>query len=73
MLATALLRVFTVMLLLTAIQQYGDETGLPVWALGSVFLGIQACSVVGSWYAPRAASRFGREVVVNAVIPAVPS
>jgi MFS family permease len=64
----ALLRAFTVMLLLTAIQQYADETGLPVWALGSIFLGNQVCSIAGSWLAPKVAARYGQDSVVR-IIP----
>jgi hypothetical protein len=50
---------FPMLLLPSMFQSYAREMGIPVWALGLLFLGMRGASLLGSLLAPIAAARCG--------------
>ncbi len=57
----ATVQLFTILLTMTAFQPYATEVALPIWTFGSVLLGVQICSIGGSYLSPRVAAGLGRE------------
>jgi len=57
----AVVLLFPMLLSISMFQPYAREVGIPVWALGLVFLGMRGASMLGSLLAPIAAARVRRE------------
>jgi hypothetical protein len=60
----AIVTLFPTLLMLTMVQPYAREVGVPVWELGLLYVGIRATSVVGSLAAPYAATRVGGAALI---------
>jgi MFS family permease len=57
----AIVLLFPMMLSISMFQPYAREVGIPVWALGLLFLGMRGASMTGSLLAPIAVVRVRRE------------
>lgn len=62
----AIVLLVPMMLSLSMFQPYAREVGVPVWALGLLFLGMRGASMLGSLLAPMAAARVRRERLLAA-------
>ena len=65
----ATVQLFTILLTMTVFQLYTNEMALPIWSFGSIVLGIQVCSITGSYLSLRITNSLGRErLLVLAVL-----